>query len=230
MFAAMPAALLTHSAAWSCAALSMGMIVGASRALAVLLGWRRASRRPRTAEYARAALPLGLSQLAVAVGTRFDKILAGALSGLIAAGTFEGAWRIYQLGQYVGRRPRDRVGAIPRHSFARGQRHAIIRLVGRLGGALFAIGTGLTVMILLARAGRPRTGGIFGTPGGARPPNRGRARAARRDRPARPLRAGGQRRATTIRPHRERERGAGNVLVVLLLAPRLLVRLGGRKS
>jgi O-antigen/teichoic acid export membrane protein len=100
-FAGVPTAALTHSAAWTCAAISLGTVLGTVGAARTLAGFRHDDARGETAGFVRATIPLGLSQLFVVLGTRVDTLLAGALSGLVAAATFEGAWRIYQIGQYA---------------------------------------------------------------------------------------------------------------------------------
>lgn len=114
-FAGIPVALATHSATWTCVAVSLGTVVGSVGALktlgrhltdsqvpsnasarqghAVAGGWTRALLR--------AAAPLGVAQVFIVLGARFDTLLAASLTGLLAAGTFEGAWRVYQLGQYA---------------------------------------------------------------------------------------------------------------------------------
>jgi O-antigen/teichoic acid export membrane protein len=101
-FAGVPVALVTRDAGWACAAISAGTLLGTIGAIRAL---RQAAdpggRPPATAGFVRATLPLGVSQLFVVLATRVDTILAGALSGLVAAATFEGAWRIYQIGQYA---------------------------------------------------------------------------------------------------------------------------------
>ncbi len=52
-------------------------------------------------EFLTAAVPLGLAQVFIVLGARLDTLLAASLTGVVAAGTFEGVWRIYQLGQYL---------------------------------------------------------------------------------------------------------------------------------
>ena len=117
----------------------------------VLIRLRRIDPRAPVMEYVRAAVPLGLSQMFVAIGTRFDTILAGAISGLIAAGTFEGTWRIYQLSQYA-------VGAIATASapflsdaFARAPHHEVVHLARRLGITLLGLGAGIAAVLYLFR-------------------------------------------------------------------------------
>lgn len=114
-FVGIPVAIATHSAVWTCAALSGGTTLGAAGAVVTLYGYRnnlRLQRRrrpaagqgdlvPTTRDFLRAATPLGIAQIFVVLGARFDTLLAASVTGLVAAGTFEGAWRIYQLGQYA---------------------------------------------------------------------------------------------------------------------------------
>jgi O-antigen/teichoic acid export membrane protein len=99
-FIGIPVALGTHSPAWTCAAVSAGTTVGA--ACAVLTLRAHAGGAAHAARgLLRAAMPLGLTQAFVVLCTRVDTLLAASLTGLVAAGTFEGDWRIYQLGQYA---------------------------------------------------------------------------------------------------------------------------------
>lgn len=114
-FVGIPVAIATHSAIWTCAAVSGGTTLGATGAVVTLYGYRsklKLQRQhrpiagqdnlvPNTRAFLRAATPLGVAQIFVVLGARFDTLLAASLTGLVAAGTFEGAWRIYQLGQYA---------------------------------------------------------------------------------------------------------------------------------
>lgn len=100
-FAGIPAAVLTDSAFWTCAAVALGMAAGALPAAILLIQTRRLTRERVIGPFIRASVPLGVSQVFIALGTRVDTLLAGAVSGLLAAGTFEGSWRVYQLSQYV---------------------------------------------------------------------------------------------------------------------------------
>jgi O-antigen/teichoic acid export membrane protein len=114
-FVGIPVAIATHSATWTCAAVSAGTALGAAGAVLTLAGYRNKLRRHRqgrptagrddlvtaTRELVKAATPLGIAQIFVVLGARFDTLLAASLTGLVAAGTFEGAWRTYQLGQYA---------------------------------------------------------------------------------------------------------------------------------
>jgi len=100
-FVGVPVAALTDSAFWTCAAVALGMAAGATASAAVLLRLRRAAPSATAYPFARASLPLGVSQVFIALATRADTLLAGLVSGLVAAGTFEGCWRVYQLSQYL---------------------------------------------------------------------------------------------------------------------------------
>jgi O-antigen/teichoic acid export membrane protein len=100
-FTGIPVAALTGSAVWTCAAIAAGMATGAAGAVLVLVRLRRAAPRADARRFVRASVPLGISQVFIALATRADTLLAGAVAGLVAAGTFEGSWRIYQLTQYV---------------------------------------------------------------------------------------------------------------------------------
>ncbi len=114
-FAGIPVAVATQSAVWTCVAISAGTVVGATGALLALRarlgggepgGARSATDGRRlinrsVVEFLMAAAPLGLAQVFIVLGARLDTLLAASLSGVVAAGTFEGVWRIYQLGQYL---------------------------------------------------------------------------------------------------------------------------------
>jgi O-antigen/teichoic acid export membrane protein len=113
-FAGIPVALATHSAVWTCVAISAGTVIGATGALLSLLARLRGDRPAdpgvtredqrelgTVREFLKAAVPLGLAQVFVVLGARFNTLIAASLTGVVAAGTFEGVWRIYQLGQYA---------------------------------------------------------------------------------------------------------------------------------
>lgn len=100
-FIGVPVAVLTDSALWTSAAVAAGMAIGAAACAVVLLRLRRAAPDAAVRPFARASLPLGISQVFIALATRADTLIAGVVSGLLAAGTFEGCWRIYQLSLYV---------------------------------------------------------------------------------------------------------------------------------
>ncbi len=150
-FIGVPVAIATRSAAWTCVAISLGTTVGAAGAALALVRLRHSGTRPHTRPLLRASLPLGLSQVFIALGARVDTLLASAGVGLLAGGTFDGAWRTYQIGQYA-------VGAVataaaPFVSDALGAgayRHAL-RLLRGLLLLLVAIGVGAGVVLYLCR-------------------------------------------------------------------------------
>ena len=77
-FGAVPVAVATGSAAATCAAVSAGSCLGAVSATRELWNSHRAGRAGSTlAGFARAAAPLGLSNLVILVGTRFNTLLIG---------------------------------------------------------------------------------------------------------------------------------------------------------
>jgi O-antigen/teichoic acid export membrane protein len=99
-FAGIPVAVATHSPAWTCAAIAAGTTLGASGAMLTLKA-HLGDAGSATREFLRAATPLGIAQVFVVLGARVDTLLLASLTGVVAAGTFEGDWRIYQLGQYA---------------------------------------------------------------------------------------------------------------------------------
>jgi O-antigen/teichoic acid export membrane protein len=99
-FAAIPLAASTGSAAWACAGLSAGTVVGSVPGAMVIL--RRLGRGSVVDwSIARAAVPLGVSQLFVVGGGRLNTVLVSNLASVASAAAFESTWRLYQLGQYL---------------------------------------------------------------------------------------------------------------------------------
>jgi O-antigen/teichoic acid export membrane protein len=86
-------------------------------------------------ELLHAAVPLGCAQLFVVAAGRLDTVLLGAMAGVTVGGGFEGAWRVYQLSQYI-------VGGLASAaapfvsnaigSARRGEALAIVRRIGML--------------------------------------------------------------------------------------------------
>lgn len=149
-FAGLPVAVATRSAVWSCTAISIGMAFGAVGAVATLV---RLARRgsPEIGSFTRASVPLGLSQVAIALATRVDTLLAGAASGLVAAGTFEGCWRIYQLIQYAAGGVASAAAPFVADALGSARTADGIRLLRLLGGMLAAIGVAGGTVLYLAR-------------------------------------------------------------------------------
>jgi O-antigen/teichoic acid export membrane protein len=139
-FAGLPVAILTHSATWTCAAISAGMALGATASVLVLLRLRRGGTNTELRKFARASLPLGLSQVFIVLSTRADTLLAGGLSGLIAAGTFEGTWRVYQLSQYAAGGIATAAAPFVANAFGVGQYEEGLRLLRKLIVQLAVVG------------------------------------------------------------------------------------------
>ncbi len=149
-FAGLPVALLTHSALATCAAISVGMALGALPSFVMLmrLSRRRASQSRRA--FARASLPLGLSQVFNLLSTRADTLLAGGLSGLIAAGTFEGTWRVFQLTQYAAGGLASAAAPFIADAFGDERYEAGLRMMQRMFVQLAAVGVAGTALLLFA--------------------------------------------------------------------------------
>ena len=164
-FVGLPVALATHSATWTCAAVSAGTALGAAGAVITLRGYRNGLRLQQggratdaqnsvvtaTREFLRAATPLGVAQIFVALGTRFDTLLAAALTGLVAAGTFEGAWRIYQLGQYAAGALATAAAPFIARALGAGELSKAFTLLRRLLLRLLGVGLSAGAVLYLVR-------------------------------------------------------------------------------
>ncbi|MGO9972084.1 MAG: lipopolysaccharide biosynthesis protein [Solirubrobacteraceae bacterium] len=169
-FAGLPVALLTHSALLTCAAISAGMALGAFGSVALLVRLRRGGTDRQLRSIARASLPLGLSQVFVVLCTRADTLLAGGLSGLIAAGTFEGTWRVYQLTQYAAGGLASAAAPFIADALGGGRYEAALRLVRRMfiqlavvgvaGGALMHFGAAPIAHVMTGSLAVPVAGAI----------------------------------------------------------------------
>jgi O-antigen/teichoic acid export membrane protein len=148
-FAGIPVAAASHSAVWTCAAIAAGTTAGAFGSVTTL---RHHLRRPGSArDFLRAAAPLGMVQVFVSLATRFDSLLAASIPGVIAAGTFEGAWRIYQLGQYAAGALATAAAPFIAHAFGAGETTRALVLLRRLLLRLLATGVLAGAVIYLAR-------------------------------------------------------------------------------
>jgi O-antigen/teichoic acid export membrane protein len=100
-FAGFPAALIFGTSSAACAGVSIGTVVGSLPAIAYISAHARKGHPADARAFARAAMPLGLSQFFIVGATRLNTIVVGALDSLRTAVAFEAAWRLYQLGQYA---------------------------------------------------------------------------------------------------------------------------------
>lgn len=164
-FVGIPVAFATHSAIWTCAAVSAGTTVGTAGAAVTLYGYRNKmrlqSRRrpmagqadlaPSTREFLTAATPLGLAQVFVVLGARFDTLLAASVTGLVAAGTFEGVWRIYQLGQYGAGALATATAPFIANALGAGELPQALALLRRLLWRLLGVGLLAGAVLYLAR-------------------------------------------------------------------------------
>jgi O-antigen/teichoic acid export membrane protein len=117
----------------------------------VLLAFRRTGAERAARTFGRASIPLGLSQVFIVLGTRFDTLLAGALSGLIAAGTFEGVWRTYQLGQYAVGALATAAAPFIADKLGAGELDEALRLLGQLLRRLLLVGIAAGAVLYIAR-------------------------------------------------------------------------------
>jgi O-antigen/teichoic acid export membrane protein len=100
-FLAVPVAVLSGSATLTSAGLSAGVVALTTPAAGVLLAaYRGASHRP-AADLLRAAAPLGGAQFFILGAGRANTVILSMLISVRAAAAFEGAWRLFSLGQYV---------------------------------------------------------------------------------------------------------------------------------
>jgi O-antigen/teichoic acid export membrane protein len=150
-FAGLPVAIATHSAIWTSAAVSAGTTIGAAGAVATVAMIRRGGAARAVGSFVRACVPLGVSQLFIVLGTRFDTVLAGAVSGLLAAGTFEGAWRVYQLGQYVVGGLATAAAPFVADALGAGRHDEAVALLRRLIVRMLVLGAILGALLYLGR-------------------------------------------------------------------------------
>jgi O-antigen/teichoic acid export membrane protein len=95
-------AAATGDATATCAAISGGILLGSAPALLELRRrWRAADGRPAMAALLRVAAPLGASNLCIVASARINTIVLGGTASLASAAAFEGAWRVFQAGQYA---------------------------------------------------------------------------------------------------------------------------------
>ena len=151
-FAGLPAAALTGSAFWTCAAIAVGMAAGASGAVLALLQIQRRARPASLRSFVSASVPLGVSQILIAAATRADTLLAGSISGLIAAGTFEGCWRVYQLSQYLAGGVASAAAPFIADRLGAGRPQDAAALLGRLVLRIASAGVVLAAGLYLLRS------------------------------------------------------------------------------
>jgi len=164
-FAGVGAAVVDRSAVATCAAIAAGTVIASVPAALVLYRTFQGSDRGSSRDLRRAAIPLGLAELCMIASGRLDTILLSAISGAVAGAGFEGAWRVYQLAQYV-------VGglataAAPFIADASGAGHSdrALILIRRLGLVVLAAGIALGAGLLLL--GGPASRVLFGSLGPA---------------------------------------------------------------
>ena len=149
-FAGIPVALATHSPTWTCTAVAVGTTLGATGAILTLRG-HLCDAGHATSEFVRAATPLGLAQIFVVLGARVDTLLVASITGVIAAGTFEGDWRIYQLGQYAAGALATAAAPFIASAIGAGRIPRALAMLRLLMVRLLAVGLVAGAMIYLAR-------------------------------------------------------------------------------
>jgi O-antigen/teichoic acid export membrane protein len=150
-FIGIPVAIATRSADWTCVAVSIGTTLGAAGAVMLLVRLLAPGAPAMARPFARASVPLGLSQVFIVLGTRFDTLLAAALSGLLAAGTFEGDWRTYQLGQYAVGALATAAAPFVADKLGAGEIDEALHLLGQLMRRLLVVGLAVGAVLYLAR-------------------------------------------------------------------------------
>jgi len=144
-FAGLPVALAT------CAAVGVGMALGAVPAAIALVRFTALRPRAPLRAFVRAALPLGLAQVFISIATRADTLMAGLVSGLVAGATFEGCWRIYQLSQYVAGGVASAAAPFIADALGAGRPADALKILRTLSLRLLAIGVAGGATIYFAR-------------------------------------------------------------------------------
>lgn len=165
-FLAVPVAALTDSASWASASVSAGATVGTLPAAMGLLRYTRLSDDPLIGSMAKAAAPLGVSQLLIVGSGRLNTVFLSALASVPAAATFEGAWRLYQLGLYVAGGLATAVAPFIGHAVGTQQYRQLLTGVRQGILVLLSIGGIWTLALLLFR--EPVSEVLFGDTFGAR--------------------------------------------------------------
>lgn len=113
--------------------------------------WRRHRR-----ELVAACAPIATSQAAVVLTARITTPLAAGIAGVLAAGAFEVAWRLFQVGQYLLGGPLSALAPRIAREQARGERTTLRRALG----AAFVVGcAAIPVVLLVAPLASRLTGG-----------------------------------------------------------------------
>jgi O-antigen/teichoic acid export membrane protein len=164
--AALPVAAVADSATAVCIAVSAGSIVGSMPAGLALLQRARLSREPEVKGFLRAALPLGASQVMVVGAARANTVMVSVIASVGAAAAFEGAWRLYQLGQYVAGGLATAVAPLIAHALGSREDDLARREIRR--AAAVVAGLGLSAMVALLVLDDPASRLLFGADFGPR--------------------------------------------------------------
>jgi O-antigen/teichoic acid export membrane protein len=148
---ALPAASVTGSSAWSCAAIALGTLIATTPAMSLLARTRRAARNAPAADLVRAAWPIGLSQLFVVLGGRANTIILSSAVSTVAAAAFETAWRLFQTGQYFAGAVATGIAPFLGDALGRQRRADLDRLLLRSLGVVTFAGFLFCGLMLAAR-------------------------------------------------------------------------------
>jgi O-antigen/teichoic acid export membrane protein len=158
-FLALPAAALSGSAALASAGLSAGTVAMTIPAARVLLAAHRAAPDGSSSALLRAAAPLGGAQVFILGSGRANVVILSTLISVRAAAAFEGAWRLFQLGQYVAGGLATAAAPFIGHAVGVSDRRRLRTMLRRLmglvalagalyGAALAVIGPALSRLLL----------------------------------------------------------------------------------
>jgi O-antigen/teichoic acid export membrane protein len=112
---------------------------------------RAGNPRQSVAAFAVAAAPLGISLVAVVAATRLNTVILGGIATLRSAAIFEGAWRLYQVGQYaVGAAP-SAAGPFIANAMRERRRAELLRALTRAGAFVVVAGSLYAVVLVLVR-------------------------------------------------------------------------------
>ncbi len=149
-FLAVPAAVISDSAAWASFGLSVGALLATLPAVHILRSYYRGAPRGDATELLRAARPLGGAQVFILSAGRANTIALSSLVSLRAAAAFEAAWRLFQFGQYAAGGIATGAAPIIGSSVGHGRSAELTRVLTKLTVALSVSGCLFGGLLLLA--------------------------------------------------------------------------------